>query len=167
MSPKTARKPGNKAYTYYVSQAQIQQRDTDIKPMRPLAAQMIEGLARDRLLGILAALEITKGNQLPDTNLKQLVRRHVARIEVGETQTTIQFDATSLGEVSKLANDEILDRLTLIAMDNESLKLGDGILHLTIEGPLARSGGDKSVSGWDSNNWMIPNAKSTLASSRL
>ena len=71
MSPKTARKPGNKAYTYYVSQAQIQQRDTNIKPMRPLAAQMIEGLVRDRLLGILTALDITMVNQLSDNDTGQ------------------------------------------------------------------------------------------------
>ena len=156
MSPKTARKPGNKAYTYYVSQAQIQQRNTDIKPMRPLAAQMIEGLVKDRLLGILAALEIAKDNQLPNTDLKQLVRRHVARIEVGEAQTKIQFDAITFCEDSKLPKGEILDRLTLTKMDNEFLDLSGGILHLTIEGPLARGGGDKSLTGWDTNIWTAP-----------
>jgi len=159
MSPKTARKPGNKAYTYYVSQAQIQQRDTNIKPMRPLAAQMIEGLVRDRLLGILGALDIIKVNQLPDTDLRQLARRHVTRIEVGEAQTTIQFEALSLSEDSKLPNDEMLDRLTLITMNNESLNLSDGILHLTIKGTLARGGGEKSIAGWDTNNWMAPRRK--------
>ena len=159
MSPKTARKPGNKAYTYYVSQAQIQQRDTDIKPMRPLAAKMIEGLVRDRLLGILAALDITKINQLPDTDLRQIARRHVTRVEVGEALTTIQFDASSLNEDSKLSDDEMLDRLVLIATDKESFNLNDGILRLTIEGAHARNGGDKSIAGWDANNWMVPRRK--------
>lgn len=159
MSPKTARKPGNKAYTYYVSQAQIQQRNADIKPMRPLAAQMIEGLVRARLLGVLAALDITKINQLPNVDIRALVRRHVARVEVGEARTTIQFDASSLTEDSKLPNDEMLDRLMLIATNKESFNLNDEILHLTIEGALARSGGDKSLTGWDTDNWTAPRHK--------
>ncbi|MDO8421427.1 MAG: recombinase family protein [Parvibaculum sp.] len=159
MSPKTARKPGNKAYTYYVSQAQIQQRDTNIKPTRPLAAQMIEGLARDRLLRVLAALDIIKANQLPDIDLRQLVRRYVSRVEAGKMLTTIQFDAPSLSEDSKLPIDQMLDRLTLITVNNESLNLRDRILHLTIEGALARSGGDKSIAGWDANNWTAPRRK--------
>ena len=159
MSPKTARKPGNKAYTYYVSQAQIQRRDTDIKPMRPLAAQMIEGLVRDRLLGILAALEISQEHQLPDADLRRLVRRYVARIEVSEEQTTITFDAVALGKDSIPSNEAILDRLKLISTDNETLNLGDGVLHLTIEGALPRRGGDKSLTNWDTNNWTAPRRK--------
>lgn len=159
MSPKTARKPGNKAYTYYVSQAQIQQRETDRKPMRPLAAEVIEGLVRYRLLGSLNALGIVKEDPYPEATLCLLVRRYVTRIEVSEERTAIQFDAGSLLEDSKLSNGEVLDRLMLIVMDNESFNLSDGILHLTIEGALARRGGDKSLTGWDTNNWTAPRRK--------
>jgi DNA invertase Pin-like site-specific DNA recombinase len=159
MSPKTARKPGNKAYTYYVSQAQIQRRDAAVKPMRPLAAEMIEGLVRDRLLGVLTAIEVNRTARLLEAELKNIVRRYVVRVEVGEARITISFDATTLAEGSKLTKEEILDRLRLMIAETESLNISDGILHLTIEGALARRGGDKSLAGWDSNNWSAPRRK--------
>lgn len=159
MSPKTARKPGNKAYTYYVSQAQIQQRDTEIKPMRPLAAQMIEGLVRDRLLGVLMVLEIIGANHLPDTDLRQIARRYVTRVVVDEALTAIHLDAASLGKDSRLSDEEMFDHLLLIATAKESFNLNNGTLQLIIEGALARGGGDKSLTGWDANDWIAPRRK--------
>lgn len=53
----------------------------------------------------------------------------------------------------------MLDRFLLIATDKEFFNLNGGILHLTIEGALARRGGDKSIAGWDTNNWMAPRRK--------
>lgn len=43
--------------------------------------------------------------------------------------------------------------------DNESFNPGDGILHLMIDGMFPRRGGDKSLTGWDTNNWTIPRRK--------
>ena len=159
MTPKTARKPGNKAYTYYVSQAQIQRRDTDFKPMRPLAADIIEGIIKDKLFAILTALEIAGHGLHSETARHQLVRRYITRIEVSETQTAISYDLAALGEDSTSTSPEILGRLNPTISRNESLQIKGQSLHLTIEGSPIRRGGGKSISNWDQNKWTTPQRK--------
>jgi len=160
MSPKTSRRRGGKTYTYYVSQAAIQNAEPPEKIIRPAAAPLIEELVLDRLRFVMDALDI---EPLPKTDggkgrldSQSLVRKYVARVEIREEQTRVLFHLSSLQESSNLGTQEILDRAGSAVEVDEAFKVDDANLVLTIDQPLPRKGGRKSLAGWDKEDWKTP-----------
>ena len=164
MSPCKSRKPDGSIYLYYISQARLQQRDANA--LRPIPASEIEELVCDRLYCALGPTRIpsfalapssSDGTPPPPDNpLPDLIRKFIARIEVGIGHVVLSFDADVLANELCVAFDVLLEELRKRLPPEDSIEQAGGRLLLKVAVRLRLRGGIKRLEGWDQTQWVAP-----------
>jgi len=160
MSPSKSRRPDGKFYLYYVSQARLQRRDP--KAMRPVPAEIIEHVVRDRMLRLVSMDERTTAarhngsiGELSDASVRELIRQLVVRIEVSLTTTAIalstQAIATHIGVPMRRLSKYLREHLA----QNDEVATTDENVTIRIPLRLPLRGGIKRIEGWDKPDWSI------------
>ena len=158
MSPSKSRRPDGRCYLYYVSQGHLQRRDPDA--MRPVPAPAIEDIVRDRLRRIVRIGEqigtessTERVGTLNESQLRDLTRELIARIEVGVERTAITFNALAISNCIGIRSKQIGKALRTRLPSEDSLDVSAEHLVLTIPVRLRLRGGIKRVEGWDRRDW--------------
>jgi DNA invertase Pin-like site-specific DNA recombinase len=166
MSPSKSRRTGGKFYLYYVSRARLQRQDPNA--MRPVPAEIIEHLVRDRILRLAAKDERSAkdkranaaSNGQPfsepnDASLRELIRELVVRVDVSLTKTSITLNhaavAACVGVPIRQLTKALRDRLP----KGDEIATSDGDAAITIPLRLPLRGGAKRIEGWDRQDWSV------------
>jgi len=160
MSPSKSRRPGGKHYLYYVSQARLQRREPDA--MRPVPAEIIEHVVRDRILRVVAKdkhatapSHASTSSEPKDALLRELIRELVARVEVSLTKTSIALTTTSIaahiGVPKRQLSKALHDRLP----KDDEIEASAQNLTITVPLCLPLRGGAKRIEGWDKPDWSV------------
>jgi hypothetical protein len=162
MSPSKSRKPDGSTYLYYISQARLQRREPNA--LRPIPASAIEELVCDRLYCVLGPTHLPRfsmdpGELPPDSPLPDLIRKFIARIEIGIGHVVISFDADALSSELAVPFDGLLEDLRGRLPPDDALEQAGGRLLLKVAVRLRLRGGIKRVEGWDQTQWVAPMAR--------
>jgi len=160
MSPSKSRRPGGKHYLYYVSQARLQRREPDA--MRPIPAEIIEHVVRDRIFRVVAKgkhanapSRALASNEPDDALLQELIRELVARVEVSLTKISIALTTISVaarvGVPKRQLSKALYDRLP----KDDKIEANDQNLTITVPLCLPLRGGAKRIEGWDKPDWSV------------
>jgi hypothetical protein len=138
----------------------------DPNAMRPVPASAIEELVCDRLYCALGPTHIPSfvvapGNlddtpPSPDSPLPDIIRKFIARIEIGVGHVVLSFDADSLANELSVAFETLLENVRNRFPPEDSLEQASGRLLLKVPVRLRLRGGIKRVEGWDQSQWVAP-----------
>ena len=130
--------------------------------MRPVPAEIIEHVVRDRILRVVAK---DKRGDTPfgapissapnDALLRELIRKLVMRVDVSLTKISIALTPASvaahIGVPMRQLSKALHDRLP----NDEEIKTSDQKLTITVPRCLPLRGGAKRILGWDKLDWSV------------